>query len=127
MRAVDTNIVVRLFMADDDLKFAAAVRLFGEHRIRVPVTVLLETEWVLRRVYKLGQDVIADQFRRLGGLPDVEVEDSDRVALAIDMMEAGADFADALHLVRCTDCSDFVTFDKAFAAAAPDAVTLLTA
>lgn len=127
MRAVDTSIVVRLFMADDDLQFAAAVQLFQQHRIRVPITVLLETEWVLRRVYKLERGAITDQFRRLGGLPDVEVEDSDRVALAIDMMEAGADFADALHLVRSTDCSDFVTFDKALAAAAPDNVTLLTA
>lgn len=126
MRAVDTNILVRLFMADDEAQFAAVTALFRENDIHIPVTVLLEAEWMLRRVYRQQRKEILDCFRRLAGLSNVELENADRIALAIDMAEKGVDFADSLHLVRCIDCTDFVTFDKALAAASGN-VTLLNA
>jgi predicted nucleic-acid-binding protein len=50
--AVDTNIVVRLLVADDPLQHAASTRLFQEHEVLVPDTVVLETEWVLRFAYR---------------------------------------------------------------------------
>ncbi len=126
MRAVDTNIVVRLFVADDADQFAATTALFRDHMIHVPVTVILETEWVLRRAYRLSRAMIVEHFRNLGGVPNVELEDAGSVSIAVDMMERGSDFADALHLVRCANCTDFVTFDQALAKSAPANVTLLT-
>lgn len=49
MLAVDTDILVRHLIEGDDPKQAAeARRLMAEEDIFFPVTVLLETEWVLR-------------------------------------------------------------------------------
>jgi predicted nucleic-acid-binding protein len=51
MFAVDTNIVVRYLVNDSAAQAARARRLVEREDIFVPLTVLLETEWVLRGVY----------------------------------------------------------------------------
>ena len=115
MRAIDTNVVVRA-LVDDDRRQASAVReLIAAHEVFVPATVLLETEWVMRSGYAFAPAEIAAGLRRLGGLPGVTFEQSGEVAQALDWLEQGMDFADALHLARTTHCDAFVTFDRKFA------------
>jgi predicted nucleic-acid-binding protein len=48
MLAVDTNVVVRYLTADDPEQFARAVAVVEGAETFVSLTVLLETEWVLR-------------------------------------------------------------------------------
>jgi hypothetical protein len=48
MFAVDTNVVVRYLVNDNAAQAARARRLVEREDIFVPLTVLLETEWVLR-------------------------------------------------------------------------------
>ena len=115
MRAIDTNVVVRMLVDDDRRQASAARELFANHEIFVPVTVALETEWVMRSGYGLTPAQIAAGLRRLGGLPGVTFEQSAEVAQALDWLEQGMDFADALHLARTTRCDAFVTFDRKFA------------
>ena len=115
MRAVDTNVVVRLLIADNPLQTSAAERLIVEHEVLVPVTVILETEWVMRSGYAFSPAQIAAGLRRLFGLRGVTVEQSGEVARALEWLEQGMDFADALHLARTTRCEAFVTFDRKFA------------
>ena len=115
MRAIDTNVVVRMLVDDDRRQASAARRLIAEHEVFVPITVVLETEWVMRSGYAFAPAQIAAGLRRLGGLPGVNVEDPGEVAQALDWLEQGMDFADALHLARATRCDAFVTFDRKFA------------
>ena len=115
MRAIDTNVVVRLLIDDDRRQASAAHELIAKHEVFVPVTVVLETEWVMRSGYAFAPAQIAAGLRRLGGLPSVNVEDPGEVAQALDWLEQGMDFADALHLARATRCDAFVTFDRKFA------------
>jgi predicted nucleic-acid-binding protein len=49
MLAVDTNVMVRYLTGDDAEQFAKASALIRDEDIYVGTTVLLETEWVLRR------------------------------------------------------------------------------
>ena len=51
MRAIDTNVLVRALVRDDTTQSARAEALLSEHRIFIPVTVMLELEWVLRSRY----------------------------------------------------------------------------
>lgn len=81
-------------------------------------TVLLETEWVLRSVYGLEATALATALRAFAGLPHVAVQEPASVAQALDWMEGGLDFADALHLAQTGGCDAFVTFDRQFAGAA---------
>jgi predicted nucleic-acid-binding protein len=115
VRAIDTNIVVRLLTADDAEQAKAARLVVAAGGIFLGVTVLLEAEWVLRAGYGFAPAKIAAAFRGLAGLPGMTVEDPLPLASALDWLEAGMDFADALHLARASQCSAFVTFDQKLA------------
>lgn len=122
MIAVDTNILARYYFAADDAdaatirQSAAARKLFASgKRLFVPLTVLLEFEWIFRGVYGLPRGQFSAVARNLLGLQTVDVERADLAFRALAMHDAGMDFADALHLATAHGCTDMATFDKAFA------------
>lgn len=112
MIAVDTNILVRLVVRDDDDQARRAAALFEQNEIYVCKTVLLETEWVLRFSYQLDGATILNALRGVVGLPQVRVEDSPAIAEALDLLGAGMDFADALHVASGRETTQFATFDR---------------
>lgn len=119
MYAVDTNVLVRLLTGDDVDQTERAVALFKNESIFVPKTVLLETEWVLRRLYRLERKVVVSAFRKLSGLGNVEIEQPLVVTQALQCCEEGMDFADALHLASSRNCRKFATFDEQLEKSAP--------
>ena len=116
MRALDTNVLARFFVDDPDDAQAARQRPAAiaalSQRSFVSVTVLLELEWVLRGFYELADKDISKVLRALASIPHVTLEDRDSVLLALDAFDKGLDFADALHVVRASRASSFVTFDR---------------
>lgn len=112
MIAVDTNILVRLLVADDESQFKRVKRVMAENDVLVLDTVLLETEWVLRKSYGLGVAQVAGALRAIVQLERVHCEDAQALLKAIDAFEQGMDFADAIHLAQAKDADRFVTFDK---------------
>ena len=114
MRAVDTNIVVRYLMNDDRGQALQARGLVDGSEIFVGPTVLLETEWVLRRGYAMRPSQINAAIRQFIGLPTVTVGEPGPIALALDWFDQGMDFADALHLATARHCDGFATFDRDF-------------
>ena len=111
MVAVDTNVVVRLLTEDDPVQAKRARSLFERETILVPTTVLLEAEWVLRRLYRLDVIRIIDALTALIALPNVRCEHLGTVTGALDWTRAGLDFADALHLAGGRAAEHLVTFD----------------
>ena len=118
MLAVDTNVIVRFLTRDDTEQFARASALIGDEEIYVCTTVLLETEWVLRRAYRFSRERIIAALAAFAGLPRVTLEDLAAAAKALDWTRRGMDFADALHLAKAEGCEALVTFDQRFAAVA---------
>src|SRR5882757_8086321 len=98
MTAVDTNILVRLLTDDDPKQGAAARSLFARESIWIAKTVLLETAWVLRSLYRFEKGAIRDAFTKLLGLENVQAEDESSVAAALALTVHGIEFADAMHL-----------------------------
>lgn len=111
MVAVDTNVLVRLLTGDEPAQTARARAIFEREAVLLVKTVILESEWVLRRLYRFGSDRIADAYVALIALPDLVCEDADVVADAIQWMCDGMDFADALHLASARPAGRFATFD----------------
>lgn len=111
MISIDTNVLVRLFTADDEAQTRKAKRLFETEHIYITKTVILETEWVLRYAYDFPEDAIADAFMKLLGQSNVLVEDASHIAQSSALLLKGMDFADALHLA-CSRGHTFATFDK---------------
>lgn len=114
MLAVDTNVIIRLLAGDEPQQATIARYVVESNRVFVPKTVLLECEWVLRSTYELARAEIVGRLRAFVGLPTVEMEDAYEVSEALDLYEAGLDFADALHLQSSIDCEAMVTFDRNF-------------
>jgi predicted nucleic-acid-binding protein len=112
MNAVDTNVLVRLFVEDDPQQHAAPRALIENEPIWIAKTVLLETDWVLRRFYGFEQNTVHRAFTRLLGLENVQTEDEMSVASALALMSHGLEFADALHLVSRPPGAAFVSFDR---------------
>src|SRR4051812_2217360 len=92
VHAVDTNLLVRLVTGDDLPQTARATAVFESEEIWIAKTVLLETEWVLRRGYEFASSTIKDAIERLLSLPGVQVEDPAAIATALDLFGQGMDF-----------------------------------
>ena len=130
MIAVDTNVLARFFVDDPaDAEAArqrpAAVAALSEPAF-VCVTVLLEFEWVLRGFYEFPRVEIVRILRALVGIEHVAIEDRAACLRALDAYEAGMDFADALHVARCSRARAFRTFDRRLAKSARRAGLELT-
>lgn len=114
MNAVDTNVLVRFLLRDDEDQAQRAFSVLTQGHVLVSLTVLLETEWVLRGPYRLPPADVLRHLHDIAGLPTVNFSEPDRVALALRYFEAGLDFADALHLAQAQGCERLLTFDRAF-------------
>ena len=113
MRAVDTNVIVRLFARDDAAQVAAARQALAGDTVFVPKSVMVEFEWILRGVYRQSRATIVSAIETILATANVEVEDAPVVARAVDWFRRGMDFADALHLASSGHADSFVTFDTA--------------
>jgi predicted nucleic-acid-binding protein len=121
MIGIDTNLVVRYLAGDHPEQSPRARAVIDGGAVFVPVTVVLETGWVLRSAYGYGAAEVIGAIRAFAGLPTVVVEDAVALAAALDLADRGMDFADALHLGRSAHCEGFVTFDRRFLKAARSA------
>lgn len=117
MIALDTNILARLLLRDDEAQYKAAAALLKQPRnYTTPPTVLIELVWVLEST-NCAHDTIARALRLLFNLPNFEPLEFDAVLRALNWYESGMDFADAMHLALSgkSKAIAFLTSDKAFA------------
>ncbi len=82
MRAVDTNVLVRL-LARDDVKQVAAAERFIEPGAWVSHIVLTEATWVFDSVFGLGSRQIATAVEMLLDHERLVVQDADVVGAAV--------------------------------------------
>ena len=111
MRAVDTNVLVRAFVQDEPAQAARAQALLSTNRIYIPVTVMLELEWVLRSRYGFSRQVVARALEKIAALENAVLGEQDAVRAAVLHMLRGWDFAHALHHALSAGCDGFATFD----------------
>jgi predicted nucleic-acid-binding protein len=112
MLAVDTNVVLRMILADDPQQTRAAQLLFRNEILWISKTVVLETIWVLGNGYKYDRATIHELLEVLVGMENVQIEDADEVIEALDLMSHGVDPADAMHFASTPHGTKFVTFDR---------------
>ena len=119
MLGIDTNVLVRFLVRDDEAQFDKARKLIKREvaagrRIFVSQLVLLETEWVLRSSYGLPKNLIIDTISRLLDTTDVRFEEEPVIEEALFIWkDTTADFADCLIGAqnRRLGCRATATFD----------------
>jgi len=118
MRAVDTNVLVRL-IARDDSRQAAAAESFIDKGAWVSVLALAEATWVLATVYELSSKELATAIEMLLNHRDLVVQDSETVAEALKLfrVKPTLGFSDCLMLqsARRAGHLPLGTFDRSLA------------
>jgi len=115
MRAVDTNVLVRL-VARDDPKQVSVAESFVARGAWLSHVVLVEAVWVLTSVYQLEPPAIATAVEMLLNHRDLTIEASDAVVAALEQYRArpAVSFSDCLVLevARKAGHLPLGTFDK---------------
>ncbi len=110
----DTNVLVRAVVQDDPNQARqAALILQRAELIAVPVSVICEFVWVLRRGYKRSVPDISDAIRRLTRSANV-VMNRQAIDAGLAVLDAGGDFADGVIAYEgdWLGGEEFVSFDS---------------
>ena len=131
MKGLDTNVLIRFLVRDDEDQAQTVRTLFIEaekkqETLFVPLSVTLEVIWVLSSAYGYSRDEIVNALGGLLVLPTFEMEEHDRIArLCRFASRHSTGLADILIGLSASDagCSTTLTFDKK--AAQSDLFTLI--
>lgn len=118
MRAVDTNIVVRLITRDDERQAAEADRVV-RGGVWLSIVAVSEVAWVLASLYELPRDRVADSIALLLRHEHITLEQAPAIeqAIAVFRRTSGVSFADCLliEVARVQGFGPLVTSDKRLA------------
>ena len=102
MVGLDTNVLVRFLVRDDEAQFERARRLIRREAaagelVLIGLLVILETEWVLRSRYDLNKAEIFAAFSGLLESVEISIEDEASLERALFVWkDSSAQFADCL-------------------------------
>jgi predicted nucleic-acid-binding protein len=115
LKAIDTNVLVRLLI-EDDTRQAAAIEAFIQGGAWVPTLALAESVWVLRSVYRKDSKEVLKAVEMLLEHQWLVLQDAEAVAGALDLSRArpSLGFTDCLllELARKNGHLPLGTFDK---------------
>jgi predicted nucleic-acid-binding protein len=110
----DTNVLIRAAVQDEPHQASRAARLLSEAEVvAVPVPVLCEFVWVLRRGYRKSVAEISAAIHSLMNSANV-VMNRPAVESGLAVFHAGGDFADGVIAYEGTwlGAEEFVSFDE---------------
>ncbi len=119
MAALDTNILVRYLVADDKKQFQTAKELIegggSDQTYFVPISVIVELEWVLRSLYDQSKAQNLELLSKLLESRELEFQEEASIEIALNLYsENNTDFADCLHVAAAFshDRAPLITFDR---------------
>ena len=110
----DTNVLLRVVVHDDPEQADAARTLLQRATIvAIPIPVLCEFAWVLKRTYARGANDVAAAIEAVTEI-DVVVTDLPAVEAGLSSLRAGGDFADGViaHQGEALGGTVFASFDR---------------
>ena len=111
---VDTNVLIRAAVQDDPAQARRASKVLQEAElVAVPVPILCEFVWVLRRGYKKSASDISDAIRRLMTSAKVAMN-RPAVEAGLSVLAGGGDFADGVIAYEGSwlGAQEFLSFDS---------------
>ena len=123
MASLDTNVLVRYLVQEDEQQFLLAKKLIraavrADETLHIPITVMLELEWVLRSNFKFSKVQVTSTLSSLLSSHELSFESETAAEIALALYVKGsADFADCMHvaLAHIAGESPLWTFDRAAA------------
>jgi predicted nucleic-acid-binding protein len=119
MLAIDTNVLVRLLLGDDEAQSAVAHSLVSTHApLFLAHVVLAEMAWVLMSAYGFRRDKLASLIEMLLDADGFVIQDPPVAHAALSTFRASkADFSDCLILAvaQSAGAAPLATFDDKLA------------
>jgi predicted nucleic-acid-binding protein len=122
VQSIDTNVLVRLLVRDDEEQCQRAEALFrrilADGGVWISQIVVIEAVWVLRAAYKFERASIASVLRKLIASEGITVEEETLARTGLTAFENGeADFADYIILgsAQRQNALPLWTFDRQLA------------
>ncbi len=120
MKGIDTNILVRFLVADDEFQAEKVYDIFKEaesnkNELFVPILVILELIGVLESAYEISRDEIIDSISELLLMPILKFENQSVVQQFIQTAQGNRyDLSDLLIAQSAAEqgCEAVITFDK---------------
>lgn len=120
MKAIDTNVLIRFLVRDDEVQANAVYGIFKQAEVDkeeflVPQLVVLETLWVLEAVYKISRRDIIDSVNDLLLMPVLKFENQSAIhGFVFSARKEKIDLPDLLiaHSAKYSGCERVLTFDR---------------
>ncbi len=120
MKGLDTNILVRFLVGDDENQAEKVYKIFKKteaekKELFVPVLVVLELIWVLESAYGISRSEILDSIDSLLLMPIFKFENIKTLQnFILSASENKLDLSDLLiaHSASAHNCETVLTFDK---------------
>ena len=119
MKGIDTNVLLRFFVQDDEEQALKAVRFIANHCTEenpglINHVVLCELVWALESTYRYPRHRVLYALNQIMLAFQLRVDEREEVRAAIIEYRIGADFTDALISIvnRRLGCEHTVTFDR---------------
>jgi predicted nucleic-acid-binding protein len=120
MKALDTNVLIRFLVSDDEKQARAVYESFKKAEAEkdvffVPLLVVLESVWVLETVYEINRSDLLDAVNELLLMPILQFEAQTAIRKFLSSAyESNIDLPDLLiaHTAEAAGCSSVLTFDR---------------
>jgi len=120
MKGIDTNILVRFLVGDDELQAQKVYKIFkkaesGKNELYVPLLVILELTWVLESVYEIPREEIVDSISELLLMPILKFEHHAALQQFTQVAQGNKyDLSDLIiaYSAKEQGCESVITFDK---------------
>jgi predicted nucleic-acid-binding protein len=112
--SLDTNVLLRLVVGDDEAQQrTAAATLEEAELVAISVQALCEFVWVLDRSYRVARPDISASIRRILDMRNV-VANRPTIEAGLAVLDAGGDFADGVIAFdgQWLGGETFVSFDR---------------
>ena len=120
MKAIDTNILIRFLIGDDELQAKKVYTIFKKaesekKELFVPILVILEMVWVLESVYDIPRSEILDSINDLLLMPIFKFDQLPALQQFVHSAQGNTyDLSDLLiaHSAKTNGCETVITLDK---------------
>lgn len=120
MKAIDTNILIRFLVGDDELQAKKVYSIFKKaesekKELFVPLLVVLEMIWVLESVYDISRTELLDSISDLLLMPIFKFDQQSALQQLVHSAQGNKyDLSDLLisHSAKVNGCEVVITFDK---------------
>jgi predicted nucleic-acid-binding protein len=120
MKGIDTNILIRFLIGDDELQAKKVYNIFKKaesekNELFVPLLVILELIWVLESVYEIHRTEILESISELTLMPILKFEHQSTLQQFTHSAQGNRyDLSDLLiaHSAKTQGCESIITFDK---------------